>query len=346
MQLCDESRKWVNGLEAVELRHPEKLPVCFAARNKSDKIRLQSSSGGVFHALASYVIEGQGGVVYGCAFDTNLRAEHIRCESMAEVGRCMGSKYSQSDMRDSIRCISSDLESGRTVLFTGTPCQTAAVRATCAAIGKGTLLSVDIICHGVPSPEVFQSWLAELEMMRGEQIANYEHRPKSMGWGHFERITWKNGVVEQDTNNTEAWKRIFYGNKMLRPSCYVCPYTVVDNRPSDLTIADFWGVESTQHTRRDDKALGVSLILANSEAGLRILPELDIDYEIASLDEALPKNPLLQRPSTYKGNRDDSWHELYAHGVLGMARSQRYLISPFRYLVSRAKRQLKQRFGR
>lgn len=114
-------------------------PVAFAARNLDDTVRRMSSSGGMFHALASCVIDDFGGVVYGCAFDKSMRAVHIRCETMAEAERCMGSKYSQSDMGDSIRMVRKDLDAGRTVLFTGTPCQVAAVRAVCAGVQGGVL---------------------------------------------------------------------------------------------------------------------------------------------------------------------------------------------------------------
>lgn len=113
-----------------------KYPVAFAAKNRSDAVRVRSSSGGVFHALAGHVIAG-GGVVYGCAFDERLRATHIRCDDMAGVERCMGSKYSQSRMGDSISRVRDDLEAGLTVLFTGTPCQVAAVRAACSDLAGG-----------------------------------------------------------------------------------------------------------------------------------------------------------------------------------------------------------------
>lgn len=107
-------------------------PIGFAARNRDDGIRRNSSSGGMFRAIADHVINDLDGVVYGCAFDEDLHAVHIRCETISEVERCMGSKYSQSDMEDSIRMVRADLGEGRTVLFTGTPCQVAAVRATCS----------------------------------------------------------------------------------------------------------------------------------------------------------------------------------------------------------------------
>ncbi|OUO58153.1 hypothetical protein B5F74_11005 [Collinsella sp. An271] len=120
-----------------ELESRDEYPVAFVARNRDDHVRRRSSSGGMYHALASHVINDLGGVVYGCAFDGDLRAVHIRCETMAEAERCMGSKYSQSDMGDSIRRVRGDLRADRTVLFTGTPCQVAAVRAACSDVSGG-----------------------------------------------------------------------------------------------------------------------------------------------------------------------------------------------------------------
>lgn len=113
-------------------------PLVYAAKNSSDDVRRHSASGGMFHALASTVIS-QGGVVYGCAFDDDLRAVHIRCETMAEAERCMGSKYSQSHMGDTIKGIVADLKADRTVLFTGTPCEVAAVRACCENLRGGVV---------------------------------------------------------------------------------------------------------------------------------------------------------------------------------------------------------------
>lgn len=127
-------RAWKDApkVDFKELESRSEYPIAFAARNRDGDVRCRSSSGGMYHALASHVIEDLDGVVYGCAFDGDLRAVHVRCETTAEAERCMGSKYSQSDMGDSIKLVRRDLKDGRTVLFTGTPCQVAAVRAACA----------------------------------------------------------------------------------------------------------------------------------------------------------------------------------------------------------------------
>lgn len=123
------------GTSPIAWNAPVKLPRAFAAKNQSEGVRRESSSGGVFHALASKVIE-RGGVVYGCAFDKRLRAVHIRCETMDDVRRCMGSKYTQSDLGNTIAYVQNDLAAGKIVLFTGTPCQVAAVRAYTGDAGR------------------------------------------------------------------------------------------------------------------------------------------------------------------------------------------------------------------
>ena len=324
-----------------EIEAGGRYPVVFAAKNRDDDVRRMSSSGGVFHALASYVIGDLGGVVYGCAFDDSLRACH---ETMEEVERCMGSKYSQSDMGDSIPRVREDLAAGRTVLFTGTPCQVAAVRAACRGATGGSLILADIVCHGVPSPALFQEWLRVLENERGRAVALYEHRPKSVGGGHFERLTWADGSSEQRTRWSEAWKAYFYDNRSLRTSCYRCPYTVSEGRSGDVTIADFWGVEDALCGIKDD--LGVSLVLANTPVGLGVLSCLNVDLWEATLADALPRNPMLARPSIYEGERDEVWRGVYTSGLLPTMRHYGFIKSPLRAAASRVKRAVKKMLGR
>lgn len=107
---------------------------------------------------------------------------------------------------------------------------------------------------------------------RDSEVVAYEHRPKSMGWGHYERFTLANGKTEQDTPLANIWRNLFYGNKMLRPSCYQCPYTSL-KRESDVTIADFWGIEDSSRPELTDD-LGVSLMLANTECGVRLIQRI------------------------------------------------------------------------
>ena len=325
-------------MPADEIIKPEsEYPIAFAARNPNESIRRRSSSGGAFHALASYVITNLNGVVYGCAFNEFQKAIHVRCETLEEVGRCMGSKYSQSDMGNSIQSICSDLEEGRFVLFTGTPCQVAAVRLMCQ---DPRLLTADLVCHGVPSPLVFQDFLSTIESVRGKQIVGYEHRPKTAGWGHYEKALYHDGTPEQATRLISTWKNYFYDNRSLRPSCYSCPFATT-RREGDITIADFWGIENTSSSRSDDYR-GVSLLLVNSDAGKRLLPMLELDMEEQPLSAALPRNPMLCKPSTFHGERAEVWSLLYSEGFLSMSKKERFLpplrrslVAKFKYIAKR-----------
>lgn len=346
----DEGWEVAMKADEIETDKDAKYPLVFAAKNASDEVRSRSASGGMYHALASAVI-GQGGVVYGCAFDGELRAVHVRCETMAEAERCMGSKYSQSRMGDAIKQVRADLEGGRTVLFTGTPCQVAAVRACCGNVG-GMLILADIICHGTPSPGLFQLQLGYIADERKSPVVSYEHRPKSMGWGHHERFVLKDGRSEQNTLLADSWRELFYDNRMLRPSCYRCPYTSL-RRESDVTIADFWKIEQSSRPELRDQ-LGVSLMLVNTERGERIVHELDEDSSIRAwtmtIAEALPGNPMLQRPSVYQGDRSKPWEALYHNGYARMMREAGYcegtLHNVCRRAYGKAKRAVKRLLGR
>lgn len=203
----------------------------------------------------------------------------------------------------------------------------------------------DIICHGAPSPALFQEWLRVLENERGRAVARYEHRPKSVGWGHFERLTWADGSSEQRTRWSEAWKAYFYDNRSLRPSCYRCPYTVSEGRSGDVTIADFWGIESTPLSGIKDD-LGVSLVLVNTSTGLGILPCLNVDVWGSKLADALPRNPMLTGPSMYEGERDEVWRSVYTKGLLPTMRYHGFIKSPWRAAASRVKRAVKRVLGR
>lgn len=207
-------------------------------------------------------------------------------------------------------------------------------------MSRGVLILADIVCHGVPSPAIFQEWLRALEDVRGKTVAHYEHRPKSMGWGHFERVTFADGSTEQGTRWSEAWKEYFYDNRSLRSSCYRCPYTVSKGRPGDVTIADFWGVESTPLAGVRD-GLGVSFVLANTPVGLGMLSCLDVDYWETPLADALPGNPMLERPSTYEGDRREVWRGVYAYGLLATMRGHGFVKPLWRAAASRCKQAVK-----
>ena len=341
---CERACGYKRALAEPECVGPTDEPLVFAAKHRSDEVRMRSSSGGAFWALAEHVI-GRGGVVYGCAFDAEFVARHVRCETLAECEACQGSKYSQSDMGRCFTAVRDDLRAGRLVLFTGTPCQVHGLRTyleTCGGGGQllSLLLCADLVCHGVPSPLLFREHLAFLRGRQGSVVSGYQHRPKDLGWGHVEKVAFADGTSQQNTRLANSWRNTFYGNRGLRPGCYHCPYTQT-RRSGDVTIADFWGIEATDLAGfRDD--LGVSLVLANTRRGRELMAGgLALETRASTLADALPKNPMLRRPSVYEGNRAELWRLYRTRGYKGMVRKLRYYPSALRVFAGKAKRKLK-----
>jgi coenzyme F420-reducing hydrogenase beta subunit len=242
-------------------------PLVFAAKIKDRDTLLKSSSGGVFSALAHSIIE-QGGVVFGVAFDSDLVARHIYAESIEEVAPMRGSKYVQSDVDDTYQKVKTFLESGRTVLYSGCPCQVAGLRSFLQQ-DYANLLTVDLICHGVPSPKLFKKYLKWLESKHNCKITSYEFRNKEKAkWGNY-------GLKIGKANKSPVFLlpgmdpyMCGFENSTFRPVCYHCHYTSAQ-RMGDITIADYWGVEK-YHPEFYDKD-GVSLILINTNVGQKHL---------------------------------------------------------------------------
>lgn len=242
-------------------RHGGDGVVCYAVQHSDDAVRAASRSGGIFTALSDAVL-ANGGVVYGCAMDGVLRARHVRANSAESRDAMRGSKYIESDMRGVFPLVEADLKEGREVLFSGTSCQVAGLRSYLGKEYAG-LLCVDIVCHGVPSPKVWADYVAWVECKNGGRCTGVDFRDKGrFGWrAHTETIYLDDG---SRAVSGETFRRIFYGHKALRRSCYECPYKSVEH-PGDVTIGDYWGIECAAPGFDDNK--GVSLVLVNTQRG-------------------------------------------------------------------------------
>lgn len=205
------------------------------------------------------------------------------------------------------------------------------------------MILVDLICHGTPSPGLFKLHLGYIERMRKSRVVSYAHRPKWNGWGHFESFTLANGKEERGTPLANSWRDLFYSNKLLRPTCCRCPFTVTD-RQGDLTIADFWGIERSSRPGLKDR-LGVSLLLANTDCGVGMVRDaMDAGLLQAwpmTLAEAMPGNPMLEHPSSYEGDRCDPWETLYGEGYDRMLRKCGFHQNELSYYAQQAKRKVK-----
>lgn len=264
-----------------------------AARNKDASVLNSSQSGGVFSALAKSVIH-EGGVVYGAAYDSDMTVSHKRSETLEGCNAFRGSKYVQSEMGDVFLQVRNDLEAGRKVLFSGTPCQVAGLLSFVPSKLHSGLVTVDFICHGVPSPFVWRDYLDY--MKRKGNLVSAVFRDKSAGgWKvHAESFGYDDGRQVF----RETYKVLFYKNVMLRHSCAVCPYDY-SRRKSDVTIADFWGVEEV--LPQFDGNQGTSMIISMTEKGRdlvsAVLNELVTERADLPLDFFSRRNPNLLRPA-------------------------------------------------
>lgn len=253
---------------------PILTPVNLAEENKDyyglyvkDKnLLLSSSSGGVFSGIASYILEKRG-VVFGCSYDDNLIAKHIVVSSCDDLIKLQGSKYVASDTNDTYTQVKKILDkSSKMVLYTGTPCQIAGLKAF---LGKdySNLYTIDLICHGTPSQKLFSKYIEWLGNKMKGKVIYYGFRDKDVGgWscgGKFKTKTkTKTKTLEA---SCDPYYASFLRGETYRESCYVCKYSNM-KRVGDITIGDFWGVE--KYYSNIDRSKGVSCCIINTEKGL------------------------------------------------------------------------------
>lgn len=247
------------------------VPEAYGARHKDMSEVETSRSGAAFIAISDWILE-QGGVVYGAGYASHFRVVHKRAVTKEERDEFKGSKYVQSDMGSIFRQVKQDLREEKIVLFSGTPCQTAGLNSYIGKKYRENLYLVDIVCHGVPSPYIWRDYLSYIEKKYKKKVSVVNFRDKGeYGWvAHKETFIFEDG--EKITPEQSPYTDLFYKHIMLRQSCGSCHYcnTV---RPSDITIADFWGVEKTNtEINKDNK--GVSLLLVNTDKGCRVLEEI------------------------------------------------------------------------
>lgn len=246
-----------------------------------------SSSGGVFPALAKAVID-EGGVVFGTVMEPDLTVGHTEAETMDEVQRMRGSKYVQSDLYSVFFDVKEYIKSGRKVLFTGTPCQVAGLHKYLG--GKSDrLVTVDIACHGVPGPGLWEMYVKALGKRAGSEITAADFRDKSKGWRRYGfKTVSTSGTSTSVRASEDPYMALFMQDMTLRPSCYNCP-AKGGRSCSDLTVADLWSVARTAPQINDDR--GASGVLVNTHAGIELLEKTKPEYRLElSPDEVMSDN--------------------------------------------------------
>ena len=292
--------------KACPILHPvcpptNEKPIVYAARNKDEEIRRESSSGGAFSALATAVLS-QGGCVAGAAYDEEMVVNHVLIDSLEQLPQLRGSKYVQCSINDNYKNVKAKLKQGLVVLFVGTPCQVSGLRGFLKK-DYDNLYCCDFICHGVPSPLLFADYLKWLEKNYNCKISSFNFRSKRSGWYDALRVV-NDKIVAKGKN--DAYFLGFNRNITLRESCFQCP-SIGLPRKGDITIADYWGIgRKYKYEPMAEIEKGVSLIMVNNEKGGKLV-ELAMPYmdcEARVLEEALAGNKPMVIPSSRPTARD------------------------------------------
>lgn len=241
-----------------------KMQALFAVMNRNEEVLKRSSSGGVFGLLADYVL-GLNGCVIGCVWDEHNRPILKIAEKIDEFLPMQGSKYLSSDPNNVFAEVRRRLMKGQTVLFTGSPCQNAGLLKFLRK-SYDKLITVDFLCHGMPSQKAFDAYIANLEKRYHGKVENFQFRDKTMrGWGLAESFIVRNRK-KYSIGQTSPYIYGFIRGYFNRYSCYVCPFR--GKRFTDFTIADYWGV--TQYHAAFDAEKGVSAVSVNTEKAVEL----------------------------------------------------------------------------
>ena len=286
---------------AREAYHAE--PNFYGGYLEDDPIRRESSSGGFFTVLAEHTLSNAG-VAYGAVTDFGRMAVvHSRATCMESLGPMRQSKYVQSCTSGVLKMVKADVDAGLPVLFSGTPCQVAGLIHYLGDHPEN-LFTIDLICHGVPSPALFTSHFLLRQSKFGAPIAKINFRTKEKGWGGFLNFYLK---VEADRRAVltyaplDAYYALFLANLSLRPVCYRCKFAST-HRPGDITLGDFWGVQKEHPELFDGR--GTSLVLANTNLGEQALKKVKHRLKLKPLEKVHPLPPNLVQPTPKPALRD------------------------------------------
>lgn len=314
-------------------KKPKKV---LAAKNPDDTIRLKSSSGGIFSMLAERVID-KNGIVFGVRFDENWQPVFDYTETKEGIDAFRGSKYVQAIVGTAYSDVRQFLKQGRQVLFSGTPCQIAGLNRFLKKEYEN-LITVDVICHGVPSPLVWRQYIEEIAEMPDRRegsgkntvlssskdipvITGICFRDKKLGWKKYSFVVrgksakgGKNTVLLSDMHRKNQFMQAFLTNMTLRRSCYNCK-AKGGRSGSDISIADFWGISKFYPEMDDDK--GTSLVLVYSNKGLNMINEvLTQSYYIeADYQQGISVNPCIEKSVKTPKYRDEFWEKYRLIGI-------------------------------
>ncbi len=295
----------------AELRKPETV---YAASYKNKDISAKSASGGIFAALAKQVL-AKGGIVFGSAYTEQFDVEVVPIEKIEDLPKLQGSKYVQSSMNSSFLKIKSELQTGRTVLFCGVPCQVEALKRY---LGRSyeNLLLVDIVCHGVPSNRMLKDYLSFLADKKKMEIQSIQFRTKTKGQNVYGEIAYRQvshtGEIayrqEPLISYKSSYYKLFLNCQTFRDSCYHCKFAGTQ-RPGDISLCDYWGVEDEHpdfvKAVEKEGLAGISAVMLNTNVGKDFFERVKQEFALkeSTVEQVAKHNPQLQAPSVETAER-------------------------------------------
>lgn len=309
----------------------------YAAKSRSDSVIKGSSSGGAFYEIAKAFCD-ENFAVFGAEMSDELKVRHTFIEDFSEISKIQKSKYVQSNTEDSFVRVRDFLKEGKKVLFSGTPCQVAGLKKF---LGKDydNLLTIDIVCHGVPSQQLFDKYIKELSDKCGEKIASFTFRNKK----DFDtkKCNQKTVLIKTESGR-EIVKEVlqceylaaFHEAMFYRPSCGECPFANTD-RVGDITLADFWGAE--KYFSDFDDGRGVSLVIANSGKGMTAFERAQLESIETDKEKAVGNNAQLRRPVEFHKNRETFFELNRKQSFCKSVRDCMFIPSPLRYRLYKIK---------
>ena len=287
----------------LHLLKPQKA---LAARDKNDTELKKSASGGAF-AAAARVILSQGGVVVGAAYNDDMTVSHHIIDRLKDLPQLQSSKYVQSNTTDTFKSVKKLLRDGRTVLYSGTPCQIAGLKGFLRK-DYDNLYTMDVICHGVASPKLFVKYLEWLSGKMGGKIIYYDFRDKSTGWG-LDYMTKTKTKTKTMPCSLDPYYHHFLKGDTYRECCYHCLYARQE-RVSDITIGDYWGIEKEHPSFYSTK--GVSCLLVNTDKGQKLWSMISSEFIFleSTFDKIANANHNLKHPTARPAVRDSIYKQI------------------------------------
>ena len=289
-----------------EILHNKYNQKFYALKNKDNGVRENSSSGGVYHELIQYVLN-KNGTCYGAVFNKDLSVVHSRGTTVEECNKQKGAKYVQSTIGMIYKDVKKDLLNNKVVLFSGTPCEVQGLKNYLINIDTTNLILCDIICHGVPSPLIYNTYIKGIEKRYKSKVIEINFRKKDKTYG-IKNMLFKleDGRKVFIPSYYDTFYHLFDNELILRESCYTCEFSKSE-RVGDISIGDFWGIEKLNSTFNDN--YGVSLAIINSKKGEEIFSNINNNFKVIESTIKLAQQPSLVHPTLKNKNYNRFWKE-------------------------------------